>query len=113
MSVVVTGMARAAQSDHLRDLSRQMVEAAAAADMDRVVRLDHAIRSAAMGMLGAGAPAGAAADDQLAALTGALAALQTAVKALRLHARDQARTRRARRLYVVNGGTGPTGGGQS
>lgn len=93
----VQKLTRFAQTEKVRGLCGELAVAVAARDLGRVSRLDYALRSGIMAMLGEGAPRDA---DDVALLTSALATLNEAMAALRL---AQRRDRGARTLYLARG----------
>lgn len=96
-------LTQAAQADRLQRLSADLAQAVGLGDLARIATLDHAIRSTVMAMLGEGAPRNAA---DVAALSGALDGLETAVRALRDTQRLGRRHRGIRAVYLAPRGAG-------
>jgi hypothetical protein len=94
----VLKLTRAAQADRLQRLCADLSAAVEAGDLGRISALDHALRNCVMAMLGEGAPRD---RDDVAALGGALAALDAAVRGLRSAQRRGRRNRGVRALYLA------------
>lgn len=92
---VVTKLTRFAQTEKVRGLCDALTAAVAARDLGQISRLDYALRSGVMAMLGEGAPRDA---EDLALLSDALKSLNNAVATLR---NAQRRGRGVRAAYLA------------
>lgn len=101
IGAAVVRMTQVARCERLRNLCDDLGQAIDRGDLASIASLDHAVRSAVMAMLGEGAPAGAAAEEELLALTRALASLQAGVSRMRALQGAALRKSSVRAVYLA------------
>lgn len=100
MSSTVQQMTYTAMTVRLRQLTAELTAAAEAGDLSRVSRADHALRNAAIALVGGGSLLDSDAEERMAVLMEALQAVQQAVRVMSQRAETSAGQARGNLVYL-------------